>query len=746
MKNNWFGLLVAILLSGGMAIAQGTPDDYKRAFGIYQKYSDKVMYSGVTPQWIAGTHLFWYVRNTPEGEKYVITNADKKSRTPLFENQKLADQLAKASGKEVNPRKLSLAACRVNASLDTVRFVFNQTNWSYAVRKNTLKNEGTVPNRAKERHWMERDEEKTSAPVLSPDGKRVAFIKNDNIYVKELITGKETPLSIDGTLGNYYSAYIQWSPDSKRVVSAKIRPVEKRFVYYVESSPTDQLQPKLHKQEYCKPGDELPFKVPCIFEVETGKSVIPTTDLFPQQYDITTIRWDSDSRAVTFEYNQRGHQLYRVLELSAETGNVRPLIEESSPTFVNYSRHFRHDLTNGKEIIWMSERDNWNHLYLYNRQTAQVDHQITRGKWYVREVLRVDEEKKLIYFSANGMVANEDPYLLRYYRIGFDGNNLTCLTPEEGMHTVWFSADMKYLVDVYSKVDQAPVAVLRSGDDGRILMPLETADISRLVSEGWKAPEVFAAKGRDGQTDIWGMIVRPSHFDPNKKYPVIEYIYAGPGSHYVPKSFYSAFYNMTGLAELGFIVVQIDGMGTSFRSKAFEDVCYKNLKDAGFPDRKAWIKAASVRYPYMDIERVGIFGASAGGQESTSAVLLHPDFYKAAYSSCGCHDNRMDKIWWNEQWLGYPIGDQYKDGSNVENAHLLTRPLMLVVGEMDDNVDPASTMQVVNALVKANKDFELVVLPGVGHTMGEKYGEHKRYDFFVKHLLGVEVPKWELFK
>lgn len=746
MKNNWFGLLVAILLSGGMAIAQGTPDDYKRAFGIYQKYSDKVMYSGVTPQWIAGTHLFWYVRNTPEGEKYVITNADKKSRTPLFENQKLADQLAKASGKEVNPRKLSLAACRVNASLDTVRFVFNQTNWSYAVRKNTLKNEGTVPNRAKERHWMERDEEKTSAPVLSPDGKRVAFIKNDNIYVKELITGKETPLSIDGTLGNYYSAYIQWSPDSKRVVSAKIRPVEKRFVYYVESSPTDQLQPKLHKQEYCKPGDELPFKVPCIFEVETGKSVIPTTDLFPQQYDITAIRWDSDSRAVTFEYNQRGHQLYRVLELSAETGNVRPLIEESSPTFVNYSRHFRHDLTNGKEIIWMSERDNWNHLYLYNRQTAQVDHQITRGEWYVREVLRVDEEKKLIYFSANGMVANEDPYLLRYYRIGFDGNNLTCLTPEEGMHTAWFSADMKYLVDVYSKVDQAPVAVLRSGDDGRILMPLETADISRLVSEGWKAPEVFAAKGRDGQTDIWGMIVRPSHFDPNKKYPVIEYIYAGPGSHYVPKSFYSAFYNMTGLAELGFIVVQIDGMGTSFRSKAFEDVCYKNLKDAGFPDRKAWIKAASVRYPYMDIERVGIFGASAGGQESTSAVLLHPDFYKAAYSSCGCHDNRMDKIWWNEQWLGYPIGDQYKDGSNVENAHLLTRPLMLVVGEMDDNVDPASTMQVVNALVKANKDFELVVLPGVGHTMGEKYGEHKRYDFFVKHLLGVEVPKWELFK
>jgi len=240
--------------------------------------------------------------------------------------------------------------------------------------------------------------------------------------------------------------------------------------------------------------------------------------------------------------------------------------------------------------------------------------------------------------------------------------------------------------------------------------------------------------------------VRPTNFDPNKKYPIIEYIYAGPGSHYVPKSFSTYNYNMTALAELGFIVVQLDGMGTSFRSKEFEDVCYKNLKDAGFPDRKAWIRAAAEKYPYMDIDRVGIFGASAGGQESTTAVLLHPEFYKAAYSACGCHDNRMDKIWWNEQWLGYPLGDQYKEGSNVENAHLLSRPLMLVVGELDDNVDPASTMQVVDALIKANKDFELVVLPGVGHTMGESYGEHKRYDFFVRHLMGVNPPKWDEVK
>ena len=259
---------------------------------------------------------------------------------------------------------------------------------------------------------------------------------------------------------------------------------------------------------------------------------------------------------------------------------------------------------------------------------------------------------------------------------------------------------------------------------GRAMMTLETADITRLEAEGWRAPEVFAAKGRDGKTDMWGLIIRPSNFDPAKKYPILEYIYQGPGDHYVPKPFTAHHYYMSSIAELGFIVVMVDGMGTSFRSREFENICHKNLKDAGLPDHISWIRAAADKYPYMDIDRVGIYGCSA----------------------CGCHDNRMDKIWWNEQWLGYPVGDQYKEGSNVENAHLLTRPLMLVVGEMDDNVDPASTMQVVNALVKAGKDFEFIFLPGQRHTMGEAYGEHKRYDFFVRHLMGVNPPSWDQVK
>ena len=747
MKNKTILLIVIALTTiiGG-AMSQGTVEDYKRAYSMYHKYSGKTFYSGVSPHWIGNTHKFWYTRNTPDGTVYVIVDADKKERHELFDHQLLAAALSEKSRKNVSPANLNLSQLTTTDSADTLYFQFSGRRWMYDKQHNALADRGEIHRRqGRQRHWMERDDEKEAAPVTSPDGKYMAYIKEHNIYVKELSTGKERQLSIDGTIANYYSAYIRWSPDSRKVASCKIRPTEKRYVYYVESSPGDQLQPKLHKQEYAKPGDELPFKLPCIYHVEDGRAIIPSSELFAQQYEIRPPRWDSDSRTLTFEYNQRGHQVYRVLELSAENGEVRPIIEETSDKYVNYSRYFRHDLRDGKHIIWMSERDNWNHLYMYDRTTGSPTHQITKGEWYVRDILRVDEEERMIYFSANGVKKNEDPYHIRYYRIGFDGKGFTDLTPAKGMHTATFSRDMKYLVDVCSTVTDAPEAVLRN-NDGKKVMELETADISRLLAEGWRAPEVFTAKGRDGKSDMWGLIVRPSNFDPEKKYPIIEYIYQGPGSHYVPKKFTPYDWNMTSIAELGFIVVMVDGMGTSFRSREFENICYRNLQDAGLPDHIAWIKAAAKKYPYIDIERVGIYGCSAGGQESTTAVLHYPDFYKAAYSACGCHDNRMDKIWWNEQWLGYPVGEQYKKSSNVENAHLLRRPLMLVVGEMDDNVDPASTMQLANALIKAGKDFELVVIPGARHTMGESFGEHKRYDFFVRHLLGVEPPKWDEIK
>jgi dipeptidyl aminopeptidase/acylaminoacyl peptidase len=493
--------------------------------------------------------------------------------------------------------------------------------------------------------------------------------------------------------------------------------------------------------QYAKPGDVLDVEVPVLFHVATKKRLDVDTSLFPNAYDNSRPNWRKDSTAVTFEYNQRGHQVFRVIEIDAASGKPRVVISEAPKTFFTYSsKKFRQDLEDRGEIIWMSERDGWNHLYLYDSRTAAVKNQITSGEWPVRSVVSVDEKARQIYFSASGMYPGKDPYFVHFYRINFDGTGLVTLTPAEGNHTASLSPDRSLLVDTYSRVDMAPVTELRSGTDGSLLATLETGDIAALKAAGWKAPEVFSAKGRDGKTDIWGLIYRPSNFDPARKYPVIENIYAGPHSSHVPKNF-GAYNQMQAQAEIGFIVVQIDGMGTSNRSKAFHDVAWQNLKDAGFPDRIAWHQAVAAKYPYYDITRVGIYGTSAGGQNALGALLFHPDFYKAAVSAAGCHDNRMDKIWWNEQWMG-SLGEHYAASSNVDHAHRLEGKVLLVVGEMDNNVDPASTYQVVDTLIEHNKEFDLLVIPGAGHTNGGAYGEHKRFDFFARHLLDVKPPAW----
>src|SRR6185437_9740097 len=365
----------------------------------------------------------------------------------------------------------------------------------------------------------------------------------------------------------------------------------------------------------------------------------------------------------------------------------------------------------------------------------KVENQITKGEWVVRGVEKVDDEHRQIWFRMSGMYPGKDPYFNHYFRINFDGSGLTPLTQADANHIVSFSPDMKYYVDQWSRVDLPPISELHSTADGK-----KIADLEHGKSEA-PAPESFHAPGRDGKTEIWGVIFRPTHFDPSKKYPVIENIYAGPQDSFVPKSF-SAYNPMQSLAELGFIVVQIDGMGTSNRSKAFHDVCWKNLQDAGFPDRILWHKAVAARYPYYDISRVGIYGMSAGGQNALGALLFHPEFYKVAVAASGCHDNRMDKIWWNEQWMGWPLGPEYVAASNVENAARLKGKLLLTVGELDDNVDPASTYQIINALLKASKTFDFLLVPGMKHSPGGPYGERKRYDFFVPNLLGVEPPDW----
>ena len=697
--------------------AQGTVQDYKRAYVLYERFKpENVLQTADNLHWTNDTEFTYQTRST-EGIKYMKGSIGDGGTFEISETEKPSSRQDDRRWR----RNRRDAEERDGATLQGPQLLRN--------------------------HWMNVDDERHGGYVVSPDSTMRAYIKNDNIYVSRRDGSDERQLSYDGTLGHYYSSYIQWSPDGKYVAANRIVPVpQKRYVYYVESSPVNQLQPILHQQEYAKPGDELMRKKPCIYEVATGRAIIPDDTLFPHPYDIYGPEWSRDGHTVIFEYNERGHKVYRVLEINVETGNVRTVIEEKSSTYINYNRRFRQSILEGKQMVWMSERDNWNHLYLYDVAKGKVIRQITKGEWVVRQVLRVDEEKGIIYFTASGMNPEEDPYLIHYYRIGIDGKNLTCLTPENGTHRAQFNESYTYLLDTYSRVDMAPISVVRSVAHPEKIYEITRADISRLKENGWVVPEVFVAPGRDGVTPMWGIIQRPTNFDPTHKYPIIEYIYAGPGDAYTPKSFNSYNWTTSALAELGFIVVQLDAMGTSYRGKKFEETCYKNLKDAGFPDRIQWIRAAAAKYPYMDADNVGIFGCSAGGQESTAAVLWHGDFYKAAYSACGCHDNRMDKIWWNEQWMGYPVDSSYVECSNVENASKLNRPLMLVVGEMDDNVDPASTMQLVNALIKANKDFELVVLPGAHHTMGDSYGDHKRYDFFVRNLLHVDPPKWDELK
>ena len=483
-------------------------------------------------------------------------------------------------------------------------------------------------------------------------------------------------------------------------------------------------------------------------------------DLFPNPYRMSDLEWRTDGAGVRFEYTERGHQRHALIEVDAATGKPRILVEERFPTFVNLFRHLRQNVENGDasasndEIVWSSERDGWNHLYLVDARTGGGIKQITRGSFVVREIVAVDAQKRQIDFVANGMEPGKDPYFQHYYRIDFDGSNLRAITTADASHVVRFSADKAFYVDTYSRVDLPPVAVLHKGD-GTVVGPVETADISKLQAAGFKPPEILVAKGRDGATDIWGMIVRPRDFDPNRRYPVIENIYAGPHDSFVTKTFSPFGFHsggdkligMQALADLGFIVVQMDGMGTSNRSKAFHDVTWKNLADSGFPDRILWHRAAAAKDPWYDISRVGIYGGSAGGQSTLSALLFFGDFYKVGVAFAGCFDNRMDKISWNEQWMGWPVDESYAKSSGVDNAWRLKGKLLLINGEQDSNVDPASTMQVVNALIKANKEFELLLIPNGSHGTARgaepvDYGARRLYDFFVRHLAGQPTPDW----
>jgi WD40 repeat protein/dienelactone hydrolase len=747
MTNRYKNILFLLLITVSTNLAYSQPDtsDYRRADNLISITSGKVFYGNVRPTWINSTGRFLYESTTPSGIEYYIVDANSLTKRTAFDQARFAASFELATGQAVEPGKLPIRNLVFSERMRSFSFIYDDTSWICGLRNYRLIKGDR--DRRRERTggdgwiWGFRYE-LANDPVVSPDKKFTAFIRDYNVYIRSNEDNSEYQLSFDGGTGEYYSSYFSWSPDSRKLISNRVRPAEKHMIHYVESSPENQLQPKHYSYEYPKPGDAIPQMYPQLFDILTKKHIPVDISLIPNQYSIDNIKWSKDNSYFTFEYNKRGHQVYQVIKVNAETGKEQVIINETSDTFIDYSgKKYRHDIEETNEIIWASERDGWNHLYLYDTNKGIVKNQITKGEWVIRGVIRVDDTNRQIIFNASGKEPG-DPYFIHCYRINFDGTGLIRLTEGEGNHTVSFSPDKKYFVDTWSKVDMPPVSVLRSTTDGKKLMDIEKADISQLLATGLRLPEVFTAKGRDGITDIWGIIIRPINFDPLIKYPVIEYIYAGPHDSSVPKSFRPVATGMHQLAELGFIVVQIDGMGTSNRSKAFHDVCWKNLKDAGFPDRILWIKAAAEKYPSMDITRVGIYGTSAGGQNAAGAVLFHPEFYKVAVAACGCHDNRMDKMWWNEQFMGWPVGEEYIQSSNVENAWRLQGNLLLINGEMDNNVDPSSTVQLVDALIKAGKDFEYVLIPGARHTSGGAYGERKRRDFFVKNLLGVDPPEW----
>ncbi|MBQ3743385.1 MAG: DPP IV N-terminal domain-containing protein [Bacteroidales bacterium] len=671
---------IVLLMTGLSGFAQDFDSVYP-ATEFAVKFGPQLYYGAIRPVW-TGPDTFVYTTNEPNGDAWYRMTGTKK------------EPIDKATYEEaVNKNRRGYH----DPSDDS----------QYAVRKEVR--------------------------VFSSDSAMVAYVKDRNVWVSRADGSEACQLSFDGTEGFAY-VEIKWSPDGKKLAALRKQEFPERQIILRESRPEDQIQPRYRYLDYAKPGDRLPQSVPALFDV-ASRQAIPLDRAIPMdQYFLFLGRWSPDSRFFTYEYNQRGHQLYELAAVDAASGKVSTLAKEETDTFVYYYDLWRYFFNDGKRCLWISERDDWRHLYLIDTHTREM-RQLTKGAWNVREIHHVDEKGGFILANANGLAADrgEDPYNKHVIRIDIKTGKVTDLTPENANHAVSFNKEFTTFVDSYSRPDLPATTVLRDAKNGKVLTVIQKQDIAKVLDEGFTMPEVFKAKGRDGVTDIWGTIYRPFHFDPAKQYPVVEYIYAGPHDSHVDKNFMAYPPRFYRLLELGFIVVTIDGMGTDNRSKSFQDVAWRDLKDAGFPDRIRWIQDAAKKYPYMNLDKMGIYGYSAGGQNAMAALLFHPEFYKVGVALCGCHDNRMDKIWWNEQWMGYPIGPWYGESSNVDNAWRLEGKLLLINGEMDDNVDPASTLQVVAELINNKKDFEQLYIPGYSHNLGADWITRRIYEFFYRY-------------
>ncbi len=614
--------------------------------------------------------------------------------------------------------------------------------------------------------------------ALSPDKKSEAFIRDWNLWVRDVATGKETQLTTDGVKNFGYAtdnagwkhtdnAIVEWSPDSKKIATFQQDQRKTGNMYLIS---TKVGHAKLESWKYPLPGDKNVTMIERVI-IDVPSQKVVRLQMPPDQHRSTLcddvscgpdggwddVKWAPDGNTLAFVSTSRYHQheWFRIADVA--TGKVRTVFEESSKTYLesgNGKVNWAY-LPKTHEAVWYSEHSNWGQLYLYNLDNGKLKHAITKGEGNVTEMLKVDPKSRTVWFRAVGRQKGVDPYFQQFYKVSLDGGKPTLLTPENADHSVELSPDGKVFVDAYSTATVPPVTVLRRSDDGHVIDTVAKADISRLKAAGWVPPVPITVKARDGKTDLYGMMFKPSNFDPSKKYPIIDYIYPGPQTGSVRgRSFSASRGDHQALAELGFIVVAIDGMGTPWRSKAFHDTWFGNMGDNTLPDQVAGIKDLGKRYPWIDLTRVGIWGHSGGGNASTDAMFRYPDFFKVAWSESGNHDNRNYEDDWAEKYQGELVmgkdgKSNYDDQANPSHAAHLKGHLMLVHGTMDDNVPLSNTLLVADALIKANKDFDMLLIPNAHHGYGAAtpYATRRRWDYFVSYLAGNTPPKeYELKK
>ncbi|TRZ41189.1 S9 family peptidase [Robertkochia solimangrovi] len=757
------GLVMLWLITGCTEKApeeQVTLDDYQRAAGyMYPNMSNLVRNTVEDGQW-TNDSIFSYMKNTPEGREFISVNARTQEKTPAFNHRQLALALTKSAGHEVKVDSLPFRSFTVSES-GNIEFSTFGKQYSFSPETGELSESEVTDNGRR----FNRNE------ILSPDGKKAAFIKDHNLWVKEVSTGKLTQLTFDGKEDYGYATnnagwthsdgpVLLWSPNSDKIATFRQDGRGVGEMYLVN---TKVGHPDLQQWKYPLPGDSAVFMIErLIVDLKPATPKLIRLQMDPDFQRSTTTdhiagrggvlldaEWSPDESKFAFVSSSRDHKTAELKIADAQTGAVRSVLKETTPTY--YESGVRSEnwfvLHKSDEVIWYSERDNWGHLYMYDLNTGALKHQITKGEWQVQQVVHIDEDARVIYFTAGGKEEG-NPYYQYMYKVDFDGENLVCLTPEKGDHNVTFSPDYQFLVDTYSTTANPPVSVL-SDLNGKVVAELEKADISELKAAGWLAPIEFTVKARDGETDLYGIMCLPSNYDESKSYPILNYIYPGPQSGSIGDySFRESRRDFQAVAELGFIVFGVDAMGTPGRSKSFHDAYYGNMGDNGLPDNIATIRQLAGRYPAIDTTRVGIWGHSGGGFASTDAILRYPDFYDVAVSGSGNHDNRNYEDDWGEKWQGLLKQNaeginNYSDQANQLMAENLKGHLLITHGQLDDNVPPSNTMLVVEALIKANKDFDMIIFPNQRHGYGNmtNYMTVKRWDYFVKHLKGQDPPK-----